>query len=89
MTDTDKTVSRYFTAFLIGGAAGVTSAFLTGIVLAFINIYLTGHDIRWQEQNFTLGFISLSFLDGLLLTIAWSVFFLTFSQSLEESAHGT
>lgn len=89
MANTENPATRYFTAFLIGSAAGLTSAFLAGIILAYINIYLSGNNIRWQDTDFVLGFITLTFIDGLIFMVASLVFFYTFNQYLEECKDAT
>ena len=58
---------RLLAALAVGLAVGIGTAFAMAVVLGILNLYLTGHGIRWQEQSVTYGFASLSFLDLVLL----------------------
>jgi hypothetical protein len=58
---------RLFVAVALGIAAGIAAAFPVAIALGILNLYLTGHGVRWPERSITYGFVSLSFLDLVLL----------------------
>jgi hypothetical protein len=58
-----------------GFGAGFGAAFGAAIPLAVLNLYLSGHGVTWPEKVHAFGFISLSCLDALLLSIALAALF--------------
>lgn len=76
--------SRYFTAFLLAGAAGVTTSFVMALILAYLNLYLSGHNISWQEQPYTFGPFTLTCLDLAMLTVSSLAFSYTLYSELRK-----
>ncbi len=64
-------LSRLIRSIVSGILAGVGAAFVSAVVLAVINLYLTGHNITWQERTVNIWFISLSFLDFTMLAVTF------------------
>jgi TRAP-type C4-dicarboxylate transport system permease small subunit len=56
-------LSRAIGSLISGILAGIGAAFISTVALAIINLYLTGHNITWQENTINFSFISMSFLD--------------------------
>ena len=59
---------KYIMALGWGVIAGVAVGFALAVVLGILNIYLAGHGIHWPSETFEWRFISLSFLDAVLLS---------------------
>lgn len=59
---------KYVYAVLAGMASAILAAFAGAVILGILNLYLTGHNITWPGETVNWHFISLSFLDLLLLT---------------------
>jgi TRAP-type C4-dicarboxylate transport system permease small subunit len=66
-------LSRVIRSVVSGILAGIGAAFLSTVSLAVINLYLTGHNITWQEETMNLWFISMSFLDLVMVSFTLTV----------------
>lgn len=65
-------ISSVIRSIVTGVLAGIGTAFISTVVLAIINIYLTGHNITWQEDTYRVLFFSGTFLDMLMLFFSFT-----------------
>ena len=69
---------KYIYAFVAGIVSAVIAAFASAVALGIINIYLTGHGIKWPSEQFNWSFISMSLLDLIMVTISVVVLVVVF-----------
>ena len=65
---------KVFKALFISSMAALLSAFASAILILLTNLYLSGKGITWQNNQFDLGFISMTYLDAVLLVVVTLVF---------------
>lgn len=60
--------------YAIAGAliSAFVAAFGSAIVLGIFNLYLTGHGIFWPSEELNWLFISMSFLDFIMITVTFT-----------------
>lgn len=60
---------KYAIALIAGITSAAGAAGITALALAILNLYLTGHGITWQNEVYTWHFVSMSFLDSILIAV--------------------
>lgn len=81
-------MKRLALAVVVGVASAAGATLLCAVVLGVLNIYLTGHGIGWQSEPFNYRFISMSFLDLVLVVVVGTVFLVTSVLTFKASAGG-
>ncbi len=76
-------MGRVMIALAAGVAVAVGTAFVMAVVLGILNLYLTGHSIRWPEQVRSFGPISMSLLDLVFLLAVGAAMAVTIALSLK------
>lgn len=63
---------------MAGIVSAIGTAFAAAVILGILNIYLAEHGIKWPSEEFNWHFISMSFLDMILVTVTLLVSVLVF-----------
>ncbi len=74
---------KYIYALLAGIISAVFAAYFSAVIIGVTNIYLMGHNITWPSEGFNWYFISMSFLDFILLGISILVMIAVFIITLK------
>ncbi len=75
---------RLVRSIILGLLAAAGTGVLSAVVLAIVNIYLSGHGMEWQEKNYNYGFISMSPLDIIFISSVMMVFIMVFCFSFNN-----
>ena len=65
---------KVFKALFVSFLAALLTAFAAAILIMLTNFYLGTRGIVWQNRSFDFGFISMTYLDTVLLVVVILVF---------------
>jgi len=69
---------KIFKALFISLLAALLTAFMSAIVILLTDLYLSSKGIDWHTPGIEYGFVSMSYVDAVLLFIVLLVFCLVF-----------